>query len=113
MKTNFRELPFNKKVWTVTLLYFKKCTETNVFKNNKPSADFFKVRSFLLKEDESDINILYEFLDKLESSTLTLTECYTSAKALNAKRFSEINTNKNIGDYERVNVADWLAENGQ
>lgn len=62
----WRELPWNKRVHQATLLYFRKCSEENIFSKKGLSSSYFKVRRFFEKKETREMNLLYDYLWSIE-----------------------------------------------
>ena len=96
MAIDFEKQEPKKKAWTLTMMYFKKCTVHGAFKNNKPTSEFFKVRSFFMQIDENSMLKLYKYMNAMEHADMSLTELFVHANELNAKQFAKANTNTTV-----------------
>lgn len=108
---NFIDKDFKKKAWTLAMMYFKKCTPNGAFHNGKPSAEFFKVRSFFMQIDENSMLKLYKYMDKLERTDMSLTDVFIAANELNAKEFAKANTNTVIRERQAFDLDKWFNDN--
>lgn len=63
---SWRGLPWHKKMHQVTILYFRKCSEENIFSKKGLSPSYFKVRKFFEKKEIREMNLLYDYLWSIE-----------------------------------------------
>lgn len=106
--TNFFEQDDKKKAWTLTMLFFKKCTKQGAFRNNKPTTEFFKVRSFFTSIDTNSMTLLYRYLTDMEEKEMSLTELFIAANEKNAKSFAESTMNKTVRHNQTFDINKWL-----
>lgn len=110
-KKPFKELDDKKKAWTLTMMYFKKCTRQGAFHFGKPCQDFFKVRSFFTAIDTNSMVVLYNYLNQIEHKEMSLTECFIAANAQNAQSFMKANMNTQVRQSTPFNLNAWLSDN--
>jgi len=111
MATDFEKQEPKKKAWTLAMMYFKKCTTHGAFKNNKPTSEFFKVRSFFMQIDENSMLKLYKYMNAMEHADMSLTELFVHANELNAKQFAKTNTNSTVRERLPFDLNGWLDKN--
>lgn len=111
MATDFEKQEPKKKAWTLAMQYFKKCTKNGAFKNNKPTSEFFKVRSFFMQIDENSMLKLHKYMNSLEYKEMSLTDLFIQANELNAVQFSKANTNTTVRERKQFDIKKWLDDN--
>jgi hypothetical protein len=111
MATDFEQQEPKKKAWTLAMQYFKKCTKNGAFKNNKPTSEFFKVRSFFMQIDENSMLKLHKYMNSLEYKEMSLTDLFIKANELNAVQFAKANTNKTVRERKQFDINKWLDDN--
>ena len=111
MATDFEKQEPKKKAWTLAMQYFKKCTKNGAFKNNKPTAEFFKVRSFFTQIDENSMLKLHKYMNSLEYKEMSLTDLFIKANELNAVQFAKANTNTILRKRKQFDIHKWLDDN--
>lgn len=111
MATDFEQQEPKKKAWTLAMQYFKKCTKNGAFKNNKPTSEFFKVRSFFMQIDENSMLKLHKYMNSLEYKEMSLTDLFIKANELNALQFAKANTNKTVRERKQFDINKWLDDN--
>lgn len=107
--TDFFEQDDKKKAWTLAMLFFKKCTKQGAFRNNKPTTEFFKVRSFFTSIDTNSMTLLYRYLTDMEAKEMSLTELFIAANEKNAKSFAESTMNKTVRHNQAFDINQWLS----
>ena len=108
---DFKNLEPSKKAWHLSMLYFGRCTNIQVFKTGRPSPEFFKVLKFFKKQDELQLDVLYQYLNTIDKQLMTLTQMFNNAQQYNQTLLSKVDANKVAQNYERKDVLSWLAEN--
>lgn len=111
MATDFEQQEPKKKAWTLAMQYFKKCTKNGAFKNNKPTSEFFKVRSFFMQIDENSMLKLHKYMNSLEYKEMSLTDLFIKANELNAVQFAKANTNTTVRERKQFDIKKWLDDN--
>ena len=111
MATDFEKQEPKKKAWTLAMQYFKKCTKNGAFKNNKPTSEFFKVRSFFMQIDENSMLKLHKYMNSLEYKEMSLTDLFIKANELNAVQFAKANTNTTVRERKQFDIKKWLDDN--
>ena len=111
MAIDFEKQDLKKKAWTLAMIYFKKCTTSGAFKNNKPTPEFFKVRSFFLQIDENSMLKLFKYINAIEHKEMSLTDVFIAANELNAKQFAKANTNTTVRERLPFDLNGWLDKN--
>lgn len=111
MATDFEKQEPKKKAWTLAMQYFKKCTKNGAFKNNKPTSEFFKVRSFFTQIDENSMLKLHKYMNSLEYKEMSLTDLFIKANELNAVQFAKANTNTILRKRKQFDIHKWLDDN--
>lgn len=111
MATDFEKQEPKKKAWILAMQYFKKCTQNGAFKNNKPTSEFFKVRSFFTQIDENSMLKLHKYMNSLEYKEMSLTDLFIQANELNAVQFAKANTNTTVRERKQFDIHKWLDDN--
>ena len=86
-----------KKIDIIAKSYLKFCTHRGLVVNGKLNSDYFKLRNFFMKKDDSLINALYNYCTKQDSNkSMTLIEFYSLAECLRNKELIDENDSKLI-----------------
>ena len=107
---DFRQLPCDKQLHPLTILFIARRTSESLWTNRKMSPSYFKLRRFFEKlyDDESPqfVNMLYESLWYEPRQIMTITEfireSYARRQRLIDEKIKEATTRKN----EKVTIED-------
>lgn len=74
-------MTYSKKVNEVVKLYLTMCAGEMPFKNGKPTTGFWRIRNFMMKQEENLVDILYDYLVSIKQPIrATLTQAIGYAK---------------------------------
>lgn len=90
--TEWRKLPWHKRMHQATLLFFRKCSEENIFSKKGLSPAYFRVRKFFEKKENREMNLLYDFLWNIEGKkVMSMVEALEAMRRYNlSQRFIRV-----------------------
>lgn len=59
---DWRELDWSKRIHMATILFFTKCSNESIYQKKGLNPAYFKVRKFFEKQEDNEINTLYDYL---------------------------------------------------
>lgn len=107
---DFKKLTLSKKSWHLSMQFFAKCTNEQVFKSGRPSPQFFRVKKFFEKQSESELDVVFQYLNQIEKKLQSITEMFYNAQTYNQRVISSLNTSQIARKYQRKDVYQWLDE---
>lgn len=102
--TDYRLLPWNKKVQLITVLYITKCT---VIRGAEYKKNFFPLWQHFRKQEDSTLHLLYDYLFQCEYNfLLSLTELYKQSKLFAEKAKVNTDTQPQYKPYDLNDLED-------
>lgn len=105
----WRALPDNKRLDSVTKLYLIKCTTKNIWENGKMVKDYFRIRMFFRSRPDDEVAKIYDYLySLLDKKIVSLSDIYQLSEIYRKKMLYEKEKDKlrnmEVKEYEEITI---------